>query len=63
MINDPTITATCDNCGYTTDEMEMCALAGGGWDDRYIESKLTKWGWTIDGDKTYCEDCSEGDES
>lgn len=58
MINDPRITATCDECEIDSDEMEMCALAGGGWDDRYIDGKLRKWGWKVDGDRTICEDCA-----
>lgn len=57
-INEPRITVTCDQCEEETDPLELCALAGGGWDDRYIKAKLLKWGWKIDGDKTICEVCS-----
>jgi hypothetical protein len=58
-INEPTITVSCDKCDEETDPMEMCALAGGGWDDRYIKGKLTKWGWKIDGNTTICPECQE----
>jgi hypothetical protein len=60
MINEPLITVTCDNgeCGYTA-EYEMTALAGGGWDDRYLKTKMQKDGWVLDGDLTYCDTCSE----
>jgi|GEM_PF-6152693 len=57
-INYPTITATCDKCDYTTDEMELCDLAGGGWDARYIKPKLERLGWKFEGDKALCEDCA-----
>lgn len=58
MINEPTITASCDKCDYTTDPMEMCALAGGGYDDRYIEGKLKRDGWTVVNGMHLCEECS-----
>lgn len=58
-INDPTITATCDTCGFESDPMELCSLAGGGWDARHIAGKLRRMGWTVKGDETTCGECSE----
>ena len=61
MINDPTITATCDRCNEETDQMELCSLAGGGWDDRYIKNKLIRWGWRVTGTETICENCVQAE--
>ena len=58
MINDPTITASCDGCG-DEEEMELTPLAGGSWDDRNVKRTLEKRGWVFDGDKCYCEDCAK----
>ena len=60
-LNDPTITATCDECSESSDPMELCCLAGGGWDERYVPDKLKKRGWKIDGDRTICPDCQHGE--
>lgn len=61
MINDPTITATCDKCHMDTEPMEMCSLAGGGWDQRHIKRQLERSGWKVKGDTTLCEECAEED--
>ena len=61
-INDPTITVTCDKCGEETNPMEMCALAGGEWDERYIKPKLERRGWKFDGDNAICEMCATPEE-
>jgi len=60
MINEPLITVSCDSDGCRNkSEYELTALAGGGWDDRYLEKYMEKDGWTFDGDLTYCDNCSE----
>ena len=58
MINDPWITATCDKCGGESEQMDLCSLAGGGWDERNIKRTLEREGWKVDGNNAYCEDCS-----
>ncbi len=42
--------------------MELCSLAGGGWDERYVLKHLAKQGWKIDGKVTTCEQCNEPEE-
>ena len=61
-LNDPTITATCDMCGEESDEMKMCPLAKGSFDDRHIAKRLEHQSWKLeDGvDGTIiCPDCVE----
>lgn len=60
--NDPTITASCDSCDTLSEEMELCAVSGGGWDERNVEGKLKRWGWKVDGRNTLCEDCAQRSE-
>jgi hypothetical protein len=59
-INDPIITVSCDaeNC-RSTEEFDLTSLARGGWDQRNVIPQLKKRGWTVDGDRTICPDCSE----
>lgn len=61
MINEPWITVSCDRCGYMTDPMELCSIARGGWDTRYIKDTLREWGWRVSdlGGETICETCVE----
>jgi len=61
MVNEPTISVTCDKCG-DEDDFELTSLAGGGWDARRIGKQLKKANWaTPNGLKgeTYCENCNE----
>lgn len=59
-INEARITASCDWCDETTDEMDLTSLAGGGWDARNIPRKLDRMGWQVDGDKVFCSgECFE----
>lgn len=59
-INEARITASCDWCDETTDEMDLTPLAGGGWDARNIPRKLDRLGWQVDGDKVFCSgECFE----
>lgn len=59
MINEPAyITASCDQCGVDTDPMELCSLAGGGWDARNVKDQLKRWGWVVVGERTICDECS-----
>lgn len=57
MLNDPTISVTCDTCGTTFDDLEMTPLAGGGWDARNIPAMLKRYNWKVDGDTHTCDDC------
>ena len=58
MLNDPTLSVTCDKCGTTFDNLELTPLAGGGWDARNIESVLSRYQWITDGDRHICDDCA-----
>ena len=61
-INEPSITATCDTCGEQSEPMEMCALAGGGWDERDIKRSLKRQRWRVEGESTTCENCVENED-
>lgn len=62
MVNDPTITVTCDKCGCE-EELELTSLAGGGWDSRDVNRQLKRRGWRGTEDtKTICPDCLEDEE-
>ena len=61
MILDPTIRAMCDRCKVDSDEMEMTALAGGGYDERNVAGTLKRWGWRVEGDRTVCPECVEAE--
>ena len=58
MLNDPTISVTCDKCGDTFDELEMTSLAGGGWDARNIPAVMRGYGWKVNGDEHICDECT-----
>jgi len=57
------ITVECDgkDCHEEID-CELTSLASGGWDERNIDTRLARYGWTKDGDKDLCEECSSVDE-
>lgn len=57
MINDPTISVTCDNCDCE-EHLTLYSIAGGGWDARFVPGKLERKGWKQDGDHWLCEDCA-----
>lgn len=57
-IGEPMVVVECDNCGQATDPIDITLLAGGVWDTRNVPSRLKRWGWTIEGEKTICEECS-----
>lgn len=50
------ITVTCDHCNYS-ENVELTSLAGGGWDERDVDSRLREGGWVKDGDQDLCETC------
>lgn len=59
MRSDAYINVTCDHCG-DAEEVMLTALAGGGYDDRYVDSQLEEWGWVISEEGDYCSDeCAE----
>jgi len=59
MRTDAYITVTCDVCGESNEEVDLTALAGGGWDDRNVKRWLERYGWLVDGDRDICPDCQE----
>jgi hypothetical protein len=57
-ICDPRIEVVCDGAGcMASDEFGLCPLAGGGWDDRYLEGELESNGWKLEGGRWLCPDC------
>jgi len=56
--SDACIHVSCDECGVD-EEMSLCALAGGGWDERYIDDELERNGWTCADGRDLCESCSQ----
>jgi hypothetical protein len=57
MVNDPTITVTCDVCG-DEEEFELTVLSGGGWGTPYLNAELKRRGWRGTEDtKTVCLAC------
>lgn len=61
MVNNPTVTVTCDKCG-DEEPLEMTALACASWDMRSVDNQLKRLGWTGTTDtKTICPECQEED--
>jgi hypothetical protein len=58
-IGEAVIHVECDKCGEVTDPMDLCSLAGGGWDARYIKERIKKDGWLVDGHTTICPECRD----
>lgn len=63
---DATVEVVCDECGAAEvwePQYVYASLAGTGGHYDTSDSAFTKWcasnKWTEDGDKTFCEDCSE----
>lgn len=57
MIQAATISVECDNCGDSV-SYELTKLAAPGeWDQRNLMKQMEKDGWTVYGDKTYCDAC------
>lgn len=55
---DPSLKACCDKCQCDSEELYLEPLAQcGSYDERSVPKQLKAFGWTIDGDKTYCPDC------
>ena len=58
MIGEPVITVTCDRCG-DEESFELTAVAGGGWDDRNLLTRMEKGGWRARGLEDICPSCVE----
>jgi hypothetical protein len=56
MRSEPKQIVNCDKCGDEI-ELDLCALAGGGWDDRYADAQLKRNGWRTMGDEDICDSC------
>lgn len=59
MRSDAYITVTCDECGDVHEEIQICAIAGGGWDERNVDAHLRDLGWFLEGGNDICPDCLE----
>jgi hypothetical protein len=70
MIHDANIEVSCDgDCGdylQISPEYKYSSYSGEGGhydcSDEAISEKVEKEGWTVDGDKQYCEACSQQQE-
>lgn len=62
MRGEPFIIVSCDVCDDEF-EVSLTALAGGGYDERNVDNRLEREGWTKDGERDLCSECSEGDDS
>lgn len=56
--SDAEITVSCDECG-DAEVVLLCALAGGGWDERYVEDLLTRDGWSFNDGVELCPGCTD----
>lgn len=54
----PYVLVTCDECG-DSQEVELCALARGAWDERYVNRQLEQWDWAITDEQDICPGCAE----
>jgi hypothetical protein len=57
MISDAYVEVTCDGCN-TVEIVQLTAIACRGWDERNVPAHLENIGWSIEGDKTYCDECT-----
>ena len=62
MIGDAFVSVSCDRCMAETDPITLCALAGGGWDERTVKSDLLAMGWRVTGTETICAECVEDED-
>lgn len=59
-ISDAYVDVTCDECLYVQERESLTALARAGeWDERYIEARLKRDGWTVEDDRHLCPECTE----
>ena len=58
MISDAYVEVTCDGC-HDIEIVQLTATACRGWDERNVPDRLKSIGWSIDGDETYCEECTK----
>ena len=61
MRSDAFIRVSCDVCEDPgmDEEIILCALAGGGWDERNVNALLHRAGWRVEGEKDICSNCVE----
>jgi hypothetical protein len=58
-LSDAYIDVTCDGC-HSIEQIQLTAMARGGWDERDLKYKLEDISWIIVGDLHYCEECRKG---
>lgn len=58
--SDAYIVVSCDKCkDEEADEtVELCSLAGGGWDERDVDAVLRRRRWTKKGGGDICPECT-----
>jgi len=54
--SDAMITVTCDRCGEEM-QVDLCATARGGYDERNVDRELEFHGWVIHDDQDICDEC------
>ena len=63
MISDAIVDALCDECGNSTQEIELhyvyASYSGknGHYDDSNVEEELKEMGWEVVGEKHFCPSC------
>jgi hypothetical protein len=57
--SDAYVLVRCDTCGEF-EEIELTAIAGGGWDERNVAAGVARLGWRDEGDNIHtCNICLE----
>ena len=59
MRSDATVTVECDTCACCLEVITLTSIAGGGYDERHLDSKLANLGWKVGEGKDVCPDCSQ----
>lgn len=61
MRSDAYIRVACDVCEDPgmDEEISLCALANGGWDERNVNARLHRAGWRVEDEKDICPNCVE----
>lgn len=64
MRSDAYIRVSCDKCEDPDmdEEVELTALACGGYDERNVDASLKRNGWKKDGERDICPNCAEDGE-
>lgn len=57
--SDAFITVYCDGKGCDREEeVQLTAIAGNAWDERYVAAELRRAGWVVSDGNEYCDGCA-----